>query len=179
MTNNLQFDTTKSFFKPFFCKYIKDNQKYIKSCIDELNLDNLYENANTYSDTNGVFVTSRLTRLLYNIGIDPLDYLTEVPAYFMNYVQARIDLILPENITAIGDFAFASSWIKSITIPNTCTYFGDRIFYDCKKLDYVYYNGTYDEFKKISKERKWRADIDSSSPVWVKCVDGRYDIHDV
>ena len=34
MTNNLQFDTTKFFFKPFFRKYIKDHQEYIKSCID-------------------------------------------------------------------------------------------------------------------------------------------------
>lgn len=179
MTNNLQFDTTKSFFKPFFCKYIKDNQKYIKSCIDELNLDDLYENADLYSNINGVFVTSRLTKLLYNIGIDPLDYLTEVPAYFMAYVQSKIDLILPNNITAINNFAFTKSWLHTLTIPTTCDYFGDRIFYDCKKLNYVYYNGTYDEFKKISKERKWRADIDSSSPVWVKCVDGRYDIHDI
>ena len=171
MTNNLQFDTTKSFFKPFFCKYIKDNQKYIKSCIDELNLDNLYENANTYSDTNGVFVTSRLTRLLYNIGIDPLDYLTEVPAYFMNYVQARIDLILPENITAIDEFAFAGSWVKSISIPESCEYFDEYIFYDCRKLNYIYYKGTYDDFNRIRKEKKWRSDIDSSLPVWVICTD--------
>lgn len=179
MTNNLKFDTTKFFFKPSFCKYIKDNQEYIKSCIDELNLDDLYENANTYSDTNGVFVTSRLTRLLYNIGIDPLDYLTEVPAYFMNYVQARIDLILPNNITAIGDFAFADSWLHTLTIPTTCKYFGSRVFSNCKNLSYIIYNGTISEFRNISKGIKWRADIDSSSPVWVKCVDGRYDIHDV
>ena len=125
MTNNLKFDTTKFFFEPLFCKYIKDNQEYIKSCIDKLNLDDLYENANTYSDTTGAFVTSRLTRLFYNIGIDPLDYLTEVPAFFMEYVRVKIDLILPNNITAIGDSAFANSWLHTLTIPKNCTYFGD------------------------------------------------------
>lgn len=177
MTNNLKFNMFA--LHPNLRHYILSNKDYIKSHMDELDIDGLYNNAEMYNKTYDVDVTPQLTRLLYNINIDPLDYLTEVPAYFMNYVQARIDLILPNNITAIGDFAFADSWIKSITIPNTCTYFGDRIFYDCKKLDYVYYNGTYDEFKKISKERKWRADIDSSSPVWVKCVDGRFDIYDI
>ena len=179
MTNNLQFDTTKFFFKPFFCEYIKNNQEYIKSCIDELNLDDLYENANTYSDTNGVLITSRLTKLLYNIGIDPLDYLTEVPAYFMSYVQARIDLILPNNITAINNFAFTESWLHTLTIPTTCNYFGSRIFENCKNLNYIIYNGTISEFRNIGKDTKWRLNIDVSSPVWVKCVDGRYDIYDI
>lgn len=179
MTNNLQFDTTKFFFKPFFCKYIKDNQEYIKSYIDELNLDDLYENANTYSDTNGAFVTSRLTRLLYNIGIDPLDYLAEVPAFFMENVKVRIDLILPNNITAVGDFAFANSGLHTLTIPTNCNYFGRKIFADCKNLSYIIYNGTISEFRSIGKDMKWRSDIDSSSPVWVKCVDGRFDIYDI
>lgn len=179
MTNNLQFDTTKFFFEPFFCKYIKDNQEYIKSCIDKLNLDDLYENANTYSDTTGAFVTSRLTRLFYNIGIDPLDYLTEVPAFFMEYVRVKIDLILPNNITAIGDSAFANSWLHTLTIPTTCNYFGSKIFEGCKNLDYIIYNGTISEFRNINKSIKWRADIDSLSPVWVKCVDGRFDIYDI
>ena len=179
MTNNLKFDTTKFFFKPFFREYIRNNQKYIKLCIDELNLDKLYEHADTYSDINGVLVTPRLTKLLYNINIDPLDYLTEVPAYFMSDVQTRMDLILPNNITAINNFAFADSWLHTLTIPTTCNYFGGRIFENCKNLSYIIYNGTISEFRSISKNTKWRLNIDSSSPVWVKCVDGRYDIYDV
>ena len=177
MTNNLKFNMFA--LHPDLRNYILSNKDFIKSYIDELDIDTLYINAETYNKTYDVDVTPQLTRLLYNINIDPLDYLTKVPKSFMDSILVEMDLILPENITAIDEFAFAGSWIKSITIPNTCTYFGDRIFYDCKKLDYVYYNGTYDEFKKISKERKWRADIDSSSPVWVKCVDGRFDIYDI
>lgn len=179
MTNNLKFDTNRFFFKPFFREYIKNNQKYIKSYIDELNLDDLYEHADTYSDINGVLVTPRLTKLLYNINIDPLDYLTEVPAYFMSAVQTRMDLILPNNITAINNFAFTDSWLHTLTILTTCNYFGSRIFENCKNLSYIIYNGTISEFRSISKDTKWRLNIDSSSPVWVKCIDGRYDIHDV
>lgn len=177
MTNNLNFVN----FKPTknLKSFIKENKLKVKELIDQEDFTGLYHIALEYGDNKEINIIPDLTRLLYNINIDPLDYLSEVPASFLDSVKVEFDLILPENITAINEFAFAGSWIKSITIPTSCDYFGDRIFYECRKLNYVYYKGTYDEFKKISKERKWRADIDSSSPVWVKCVDGRYDIHDV
>ena len=177
MTNNLKFNMFA--LHPNLRHYILSNKDYIKSHMDELDIDGLYNNAEMYNKTYDVDVTPQLTRLLYNINIDPLDYLTKVPKSFMDSILVEMDLILPENITAIGEFAFAGSWVKSISIPTSCEYFDEYIFYDCKKLNYIYYNGTYDEFKKISKERKWRADIDSSSPVWVKCVDGRFDIYDI
>ena len=177
MTNNLKFNMFA--LHPNLRHYILSNKDFIKSCIDELNLDDLYEHADTYSDINGVLVTPRLTKLLYNINIDPLDYLTEVPAYFMADVQAKIDLILPNNITAINNFAFTESWLHTLTIPTTCKYFGSRIFENCKNLSYIIYNGTISEFRNISKDVKWRLNIDVSSPVWVKCIDGRYDIHDL
>lgn len=177
MTNNLKFTNFRLTSK--LKSFIKENKLKVKDLIDQENFSMLYHIALVYGDNREINIIPDLTRLLYNINIDPLDYMDRVPDSFLDSVKVEFDLILPENITAISDFAFAGSWIKSITIPTSCEYFGDRIFYDCKKLDYVYYNGTYDEFKKISKERKWRADIDSSSPVWVKCVDGRYDIHDI
>ena len=177
MTNNLNFVN----FKPTknLKSFIKENKLKVKELIDQEDFTGLYHIALEYGDNKEINIMPDLTRLLYNINIDPLDYMDWVPVRFLDSDKGEFDLILPNNITAIGDFAFAGSWIKAITIPTSCDYFGDRIFYDCKKLSYVYYNGTYDEFKKISKERKWRADIDSSSPVWVKCVNGRYDIHDV
>ena len=177
MTNNLNFVN----FKPTknLKAFIKENKLKVKELIDQEDFTRLYHIALEYGDNKEINIIPDLTRLLYNINIDPLDYMDWVPVSFLDSVKVEFDLILPENITSISDFAFAGSWIKSITIPTSCDYFGDRIFYDCKKLNYVYYNGTYEEFKKISKERKWRSDIDSSSPVWVKCVNGRYDIHDV
>lgn len=89
-----------------------------------------------------------------------------------------MDLILPNNITAINNFAFTDSWLHTLTIPATCNYFGGRIFENCNNLSYIIYNGTISEFRSISKDTKWRLNIESS-PVWVKCVDSRYDIHDV
>lgn len=177
MTNNLKFNIFA--LHPDFRDYILSNKDYIKSHIDELDIDGLYNNIDIYNKIHDIDITPRLTKLLYNINIDPLDYLTEVPAYFMSDVQTRMDLILPNNITAINNFAFADSWLHTLTIPTTCNYFGGRIFENCKNLSYIIYNGTISEFRSISKNTKWRLNIDSSSPVWVKCVDGRYDIYDV
>ena len=169
MTNNLKFNMFA--IHPDLRNYILSNKDFIKSYIDELDIDTLYINAETYNKTYDVDVTPWLTKLLYNINIDPLDYLTKVPKSFMDSILVEMDLILPENITAIGEFAFAGSWVKSISIPTSCEYFDEYIFYDCRKLNYIYYKGTYDDFNRIRKEKKWRSDIDSSLPVWVICTD--------
>ena len=169
MTNNLKFNIFA--LHPDFRDYILSNKDYIKSHIDELDIDGLYNNIEIYNKIHDIDITPRLTRLLYNIDIDPLDYLTKVPTSFMDSVWVEMDLILPENITAIGEFAFADSWIKSISIPTSCEYFDERIFYNCSKLNYIYYKGTYDEFNRIRKEKRWRSDIGSSSPIWIICTD--------
>lgn len=171
MTNNLKFYSFA--LHPDLRNYIISNKDYVKSHINDLDIAGLYNNVEIYNKAQGVDITPRLTRLLYNINIDPLDYLTEVPESFMDSVWVEMDLILPENITAINDFAFADSWIKSISIPASCEYFGEHIFYNCSKLNHIYYNGTYDEFKKISKERNWSSDIDSASLIWIICSDGK------
>lgn len=176
MTNNLKFNMFA--LHPNLRHYILSNKDFIKSYIDELDIDTLYINAETYNKTYDVNITPWLTKLLYNINIDPLDYLTKVPKSFMDSILVDMDLILPENITAIGEFAFAGSWLHTLTIPTTCNYFGGRIFENCKNLSYIIYNGTISEFRSIGKDTKWRLNLESS-PVWVKCVDGRYDIHDV
>lgn len=169
MTNNLKFNMFA--LHPNLRHYILSNKDFIKSYIDELDIDTLYINAETYNKTYDVDVTPWLTKLLYNINIDPLDYLTKVPKSFMDSILVEMDLILPENITAIDEFAFAGSWVKSVSIPASCAYFSDYIFYDCRKLNYIYYKGTYDDFDKIPKATKWCSTIDSSLPVWVICTD--------
>lgn len=176
MTNKLKFPK----FKPNnnLKSFIRENELKVKELIDQEDFNRLYHAALDYGDSKDINIMPQLTRLLYNIDIDPLDYVDWVPVSFLDNVKVEFDLILPENIEAIGEFAFAGSWIKSITIPKSCDYFGDSIFWDCKKLNYIYYKGTSDEFKQITKERKWRYSIDSSFPIWVKCTNGRFDIYD-
>ena len=44
------------------------------------------------------------------------------------------EVSITEDITSIGDYAFASSKIKSITIPGSVTYIGTCAFYNCSSL---------------------------------------------
>lgn len=47
-------------------------------------------------------------------------------------------IILPKNITAVGDFAFEGcSSLSSITIPDGCTRIGDCAFRDCPNLKHI------------------------------------------
>lgn len=43
-------------------------------------------------------------------------------------------LVLPDNITEIGDYAFLSTALVSITIPNTVGMIGEYAFYNCRSL---------------------------------------------
>lgn len=54
---------------------------------------------------------------------------------FGSYVE---EYILGDNITGIGDYAFAhSEWIKSITIPHSVTSIGECAFYNCERLNSI------------------------------------------
>lgn len=169
MTNNLNFVN----FKPTknLKAFIKENKLKVKELIDQEDFTRLYHIALKYGDSKGINIMPDLTQLLYNINVDPLDYIDKVPASFLDSVKVDMDLILPENITDINEFAFAGSWVKSVSIPASCAYFSDYIFYNCRKLNYIYYKGTYDDFDKIPKATKWCSTIDSSLPVWVICTD--------
>lgn len=65
MTNNLKFNIFA--IHPDLRHYILSNKDFIKSYIDELDIDELYINAEMYNKTYDVDVTPQLTRLLYNI----------------------------------------------------------------------------------------------------------------
>ncbi|MBR1878040.1 MAG: leucine-rich repeat domain-containing protein [Paludibacteraceae bacterium] len=45
-----------------------------------------------------------------------------------------LTVIIPNSVTSIGEFAFAGSFLNSITIPNSVTDMGGYTFYDCSNL---------------------------------------------
>jgi len=60
------------------------------------------------------------------------------------------EIILPEGITSIGRDAFSyCSSLTSIFFPKSLTSI-DRAFTGCKNLEKIYYNGTKEEWEKIS-----------------------------
>jgi uncharacterized repeat protein (TIGR02543 family) len=47
------------------------------------------------------------------------------------------DLILPEGLVSVGNYAFSYTSISSVVLPSTLKYLGDGAFYDCKNLTQV------------------------------------------
>ena len=58
---------------------------------------------------------------------------------------------IPSGVTSIGKAAFYECQkLKSIIIPKSVTSIGDSAFEDCTALDCVYYEGTAEDWAKIS-----------------------------
>lgn len=52
----------------------------------------------------------------------------------IKYSGEKQDVIIPENVTEIGDFAFEKMNIKSVSIPKGITKIGEKAFGGCKQL---------------------------------------------
>ena len=84
------------------------------------------------------FATAYITTLT----IPPL--VTVLPIQAFAYIQPvyntetgeelPINIILPHNLTKIGNYCFNDASIKQITIPDTVTEIGGRAFYGCYQL---------------------------------------------
>ena len=51
--------------------------------------------------------------------------------------ELPINIILPQNLTKIGNSCFEGALIKQITIPDTVTEIGERAFFFCRKLESI------------------------------------------
>ena len=51
--------------------------------------------------------------------------------------ELPINIILPQNLTKIGERCFEGSSIKQITIPDTVTEIGNRAFFACRQLESI------------------------------------------
>lgn len=138
-----------------------DLKGFIEKYKDEINhrlFKKIYSLATTgeldYSDI------SKLTELFYKCGIDPLQYMAEVPSFYA-YGSTLKDVKIPDKITYIGDKAFAfcrnlasvvipdsvnsiyyqafynCTELTSIIIPDSVTSIGNEVFYNCRELTSV------------------------------------------
>ena len=60
-------------------------------------------------------------------------------------------IVIPDTVVSISNNAFRSFYaLESVTIPNSVTSIGNYAFLYCGGLNTVYYQGTEEEWKKIS-----------------------------
>lgn len=79
------------------------------------------------------FIPSRVgifTKLLFDVGVNPLIYMKRVPKYYLATNQALLKNIvcrIPTNVEEIRDFAFGSC-VKLLFIPDTVTHIDTSSF---------------------------------------------------
>ncbi|MGM9971236.1 MAG: leucine-rich repeat domain-containing protein [Anaeroplasmataceae bacterium] len=103
--------------------------------IIDINGDTVY-NGNTYSLVTEILIPEGMTSIV--------DYQFEG---FNNVTSITI----PNSVTSIGSYAFGGcSELISIEIPNSVTSIGNYAFEICSSLKNVYYNGTIEDWCKIT-----------------------------
>ena len=114
---------------------INELSKFIKAHVNEINNNNF---AKVYEDTNDsltpCLLTSKLTELFLDAGLEPLEYMQAVPANYLAYSKLT-SITIPENITSIGRCAFSGcDGLTNITIPDSVTSIGSAAFENCSGL---------------------------------------------
>ena len=73
--------------------------------------------------------------------------------------ESLVSVIVPESVTSICELSFSYSSIKTLYLPNSLMFIGERALSDSSITD-IYYSGTQDEWKAINKT--WGNDIDAT-----------------
>lgn len=162
-----------------------------RELLNNYSFKELYRKLLTQGTTPGI--VGEFTSLMYEIDVDPLLYLDEVPNKFLLYGENIKNVEIPTNIISIGGYAFyccrsltditipnsvtsvaysaffGCSGLTSITIPNSVTSIGERAFRGCNKLIDITYRGTINQWDTIRKNEQWKTD---SSIKTIHCTDG-------
>lgn len=186
MTNKLNINLDNAKSKKIITDLFKQHPEYV-DLLKKNDLSTLYRQI-----YGGPVPRWWLTELLYNAGIDPLDYLSFVPSFFIFHYHYTLDLILPNNILNINHDAFFYCYLSSITFGENVHNIGDeafgeclnlkkvefnsklaeigsRIFRGCTNLTTIDYQGSKDQWEKINKNTDW---ADLSNIQRIVCTDG-------
>ena len=97
-----------------------------KNSLEEDDFRTLYKNWSKYIDSDDV---SDLTDVFLEVGIDPLNYLPEVPAKYAYYSKRLAKLIIPSHIDRILSFAFMGcDNLKEVILPTSIKIIGHFAF---------------------------------------------------
>ena len=169
-------------------EFLQNNSTLVKT----FKFKELYDAARQWFHTQYNFI-DELTRMFMNANVNPLKFMTSVPAFYLNEAPDVETIQIPDNIKTVEMFGFDScqdltsvflaegvekimdygfvdcAALEQIVLPKTLKSLGDECFAGCTKLTTLNYTGTMDEWKKISQVGSWRT---KSSISEVCCVDG-------
>ncbi len=164
-------------------------QPYVREAIKDEDLDKVYNVAVNDPSIN----TPDITDYLMSIGVDPLEYLDDIPSMYYHggkniqhlecgprigsigvnaFNGAEIKFVdIGENCRTIRSYAFTHSQVETVVIHRACKDIYKRAFAKCPNLTEIDYDGTSDEWYKIHKDSTW---WEGSGPLRVFCKgDGR------
>lgn len=142
--------------------------------IEENKFEELYSKIPTYQVTSYSFICG-LSLALLKAGINPLQYMSTVPKYFLfesnvatidvpvgvqqidndafAYCEQLTEVSLPEGLSVIGDAAFyMCSNLTTLILPSTLTQIQDGAFGWCDKLVNIHFRGTVDQWLHVNEE---------------------------
>lgn len=100
-----------------------------------------------------------------------------IPSSMFAECTALTDVVMPENLEKINELAF---WlcrsIKVLELPASLTYL-EHSFLRCESLHEILFDGTKEEWNKVTKDGYWNYDYNASDqlvvrPMRVYCSDG-------
>ena len=74
------------------------------------------------------------------------------------YLNGKLitDPVIPNGTEKISNYAFGGfDSLNSVTIPSSVTSFGYDVFAGCENLATIFYDGTREEWKEITKQTGW------------------------
>jgi hypothetical protein len=83
--------------------------------------------------------------------------------------EAVTELVIPDGVTSINNYAFYGSKITSITIPTSVTSIGDGAFGGCDNLATITFAGTLEQWYAVSLGTSWTASVPAKKII---CADG-------
>lgn len=86
------------------------------------------------------------------------------------------NVIIPDEIdnmsvVSLNEEAFMNSNITTISLPNSITSLGNRVFANCTNLTQIIFRGTISEWENITKPDNWRENMNNY--LSIVCSDGR------
>ena len=95
---------------------------------------------------------------------------TEIKNYTFRSCSSLTSIIISDSVTNIGNSAFSNCKnLTSVSIPNNVTSIGEYAFSNCSSLSIIYFDGTINEWKAITKGSCWKL----SSDITIYCTDGK------